>query len=95
MKNYIIVIWRMDLLGQTIEFLKKTRKKIISIDNYTSGSLKNHIKSPHVKYINSNTININKVLLYIRAIHSIFHFENLREYIKVLKNLTNALNQIQ
>ena len=77
MKNYIIVTGGAGFIGSNlIEFLlKKTRKKIISIDNYTSGSLKNHIKSPHVKYINSNTININKVLLrYKSKIHSIFHF---------------------
>ena len=42
--------------------LEKTDYKIISIDNYSSGSKKNHIKNKRVKYINSNTKNISNVL---------------------------------
>ena len=38
--------------------LKKTKKKIISIDNYSSGSKKNHIKNKRIKYIKSHTKNI-------------------------------------
>ena len=31
--------------------IKKTKYKIISIDNYSSGRKKNHIKNKRVKYI--------------------------------------------
>jgi UDP-glucose 4-epimerase len=56
-------------------FLKKTKYKIISIDNYSSGSRKNHIKSKRVKYINSDTKNIERILKKdIKSIHSLFHF---------------------
>jgi len=59
-----------------IKFLvKKTNFKIISIDNYSSGTKKNHIINSRVKYLNSNTKNISKTLKpYINKINSIFHF---------------------
>ena len=38
--------------GNLIEkLLRKTKYNIISIDNYSSGSIKNHIKNTRVKYI--------------------------------------------
>ena len=56
-------------------FLKNTSCKIISIDNYSSGSKKNHIKDKRVKYINEDTRNIEKILKKeIKSIHSLFHF---------------------
>jgi len=55
--------------------LIKTKYKIISIDNYSSGSRKNHIINTRVKYINANTKNISYILKKdIRSIHSLFHF---------------------
>ena len=59
-----------------IEFLlKKTNKKILSLDNYSSGLKKNHFKNKRVKYLKGNTANIRKKLSkYKNIIHSIFHF---------------------
>ncbi len=59
-----------------IEYLlHKTKFKIISIDNYSSGSKKNHIINRRVKYIKGNTKNISFILKKdIRSIHSLFHF---------------------
>ena len=37
--------------------INKTRYNIISIDDYSSGSKKNHIKNKRVKYIKGKTIN--------------------------------------
>ena len=42
--------------------LKKTNKKIISIDNYSSGSKKNHINNKRIQYIKSDTKNISSIL---------------------------------
>ena len=56
-------------------FLKKTKKKIISLDNYSSGTVKNHVDNKRVIYIRGNTIEIEKKLSkFKKKIHSIFHF---------------------
>ena len=54
-------------------FLEKTKLNIISIDNYSSSSKRNHIKSSRVQYIKAHTKNISTVLN-PKKIHSIFHF---------------------
>ena len=77
MKNYIVVTGGAGFVGSNlIEYLlSKTNKNILSIDNYSSGSKKNHIKNPKVKYFNSDTQDIKKILSkYKNRIHSLFHF---------------------
>ena len=54
--------------------LKKTSYKIVSIDNYTSGTKLNHIRSSRVKYIKGNTANISKFVKNPNKIKTIFHF---------------------
>ena len=55
--------------------LKRTKFRLISIDNYSSGCKKNHIKNARVKYINADTKDISKVLNpYKKDINAIFHF---------------------
>ena len=54
-------------------FLDKTKLNIISIDNYSSSSKRNHIKSSRVRYIKAHTKNIGSVIN-PKKIHSIFHF---------------------
>ncbi|MBD1149941.1 NAD-dependent epimerase/dehydratase family protein [Pelagibacterales bacterium SAG-MED29] len=67
-------------------FLKKTKFNIISLDNYSSGTKKNHIKSKRVKYINGNTKNITNLIKNPKNIHSVFHFgEFARIYQSFLK----------
>ena len=44
--------------------LKKTNYKLISIDDYSSSTRKNHIKDSRVKYIKAHTKNISTCLLY-------------------------------
>ena len=77
MKNIIVITGGAGFIGSNlIEFLlTKTNFKIFSIDNYSSGSKKNHIKNRRVKYFNSHTRNISKVLSKCKNdINSIFHF---------------------
>ena len=60
MKNIIIVTGGAGFVGSNlIEFLlKKTKYKIISLDNYSSGSTNNHIKGARVSYIKGDTFEI-------------------------------------
>ena len=62
MKNFIIVTGGVGFVGSNlIELLVKTKFKIISIDNYSSGSKKN-INNKRVRYIKGDTSNIKKIL---------------------------------
>ena len=55
--------------------LNKTKYKIISLDNYSSGSKKNHIKNKRIKYLKGHTLEIKKILQkYRNRIKCIFHF---------------------
>ena len=77
MKNLIIVTGGAGFVGSNLikHLLKKTKKKIISLDNYSSGNKKNHHINNRVKYINADTIEISKYLKKTKKqIHSIFHF---------------------
>ena len=77
MKKIVVVTGGAGFVGSNlIEYLsKKNIYKIISIDNYSSGSKKNHIKGKNIKYIFGNTNNIYKILdKYKKKIKVIFHF---------------------
>ena len=77
MKNYIVITGGAGFVGSNLieYFLKKTKKKIISLDNYSTGKIVNHIKNKRVTYLKGDTIFINKILKsYRKKIHSLFHF---------------------
>ena len=57
------------------KLLRDTKYKIISVDNYSSGSIRNHIRNNRVRYIKDTTSNISKILNKNKSkIHTIFHF---------------------
>ena len=77
MRNILIVTGGAGFIGSNLisELLKFKKFRVLSIDNYSSGSSKNHIKNKRVKYLKGNTKNIEVLLKsYIGKIHSIFHF---------------------
>jgi len=77
MKNLIVVTGGCGFVGSNLieYFLKKTKLQIISLDNYSSGSKKNHILNKRVKYIKSDTKKISQTLkIYKNRINAIFHF---------------------
>ena len=77
MKNFIIITGGAGFVGTNLIklLLKKTNYKIISIDNYSTGNNKNHIKSKRLKYLKGDTSNIRNILKDKKnKIHSVFHF---------------------
>ena len=89
MKNIIVVTGGAGFVGTNLIelFLEKTKLNIISIDNYSSGYKKNHIKNKRIKYISTHTKNISKKLSSVKKkIQCIFHFgEFARIYQSFLK----------
>ena len=75
-KKEILVTGGAGFIGANLikVFLKKTKFNIISLDNYSSGTKKNHIKNKRVKYIKGHTKDIIKLIKYPKKIHSVFHF---------------------
>ena len=86
--KYIIITGGAGFVGTNlIKFLlKKTKFNLISLDNYSSGSKRNHIKNERIKYIKNHTKNISSVFKTTKNIHSVFHFgEFARIYQSFLK----------
>ena len=89
MKNIIVVTGGAGFVGSNLISLliKKTKYKIISIDNYSTGSKKNHKQNKRINYIKGNTKNIATILKNkTNKIKTIFHFgEFARIYQSFLK----------
>jgi len=89
MKNFIVVTGGAGFVGSNLIelFLNKTDKKILSLDNYSSGSKKNHIKNSRIKYLKAETANISQVLSkYKSKIDSLFHFGEFSRIYQSFKN---------
>ena len=87
-KNIILVTGGAGFVGTNLIkfFLKKTKYKLISLDNYSSGRKLNHIKSSRVKYLKGKTVNISNIIKNPKQIKSVFHFgEFARIYQSFLK----------
>ena len=89
MKNIIIITGGAGFVGSNLieHLIKKTKFEIISLDNYSSGTPKNHIKNRRVKYLKVNTEKIDTALnKYKKKINAVFHFgEFARIYQSFLK----------
>jgi len=93
MKNYIIITGGAGFVGSNLIelLLKKTKKKIISIDNYSSGFIRNHINNSRVKYLKAETVNLDKVLSrYKNQIDSLFHFAEFSRIYQSFKNFNKC-----
>jgi len=95
MKNILVVTGGAGFVGSNlISFLlKNTKHKIISLDNYSSGSKKNHVIHKRVKYFNSHTKEVNQSLnRYKSKINTIFHFG---EFSRIYQSFNNMNECIQ
>ena len=72
--------------------INKTKYNIISLDNYSSGSKKNHIKSKRVKYIKGKTANIEKLIKKPGEMNSIFHFGEFARIYQSFLQMSACLN---
>jgi len=87
-KNIIVITGGAGFVGTNLIklLLTKTNYKIISIDNYSSGTKKNHIKNSRVKYLKGSTTNINNLIRNSKKVKTVFHFgEFARIYQSFLK----------
>tara|TARA_B100001093_G_scaffold508852_1_gene571831 strand:+ start:98 stop:982 length:885 start_codon:yes stop_codon:yes gene_type:complete len=87
-KNKIIITGGAGFIGANLIklLLKKTKYKIVSIDNYSSGLKSNHVLNKRVKYLNGKTVNIAKLISKSSEIKTVFHFgEFARIYQSFLK----------
>ena len=95
MKNKIIITGGAGFVGSNMIslLLAKTKFSIISIDNYSTGSKKNHIKDIRVNYVNSDTKNIAKILSkYKNNIHSLFHFGEFSRIYQSFLKMNECIN---
>ena len=95
MKNIIIITGGAGFIGSNlIKYLvKRTKLKIISLDNYSTGTTKNHINHKNVKYIKGENFNISQLLkLYKKKIKVIFHFGEFSRIYQSFLNTKKCIN---
>jgi len=95
MKNIIVVTGGAGFVGSNLIklFLKKTKYKIISLDNYSTGSKKNHVKNKRINYIIGDTKNIFIILnKYKKNIKSIFHFGEFARIYQSFLNMSECID---
>jgi len=95
MKNILVVTGGAGFIGSNLifELLKYKRFKILSIDNYSSGIFKNHIKNKRVSYLKGSTKNIEILLKnHVGKIHSIFHFGEFARIYQSFKKINECFS---
>ena len=95
MRDILVVTGGAGFIGSNLmsELLKFKKFIILSIDNYSSGFIKNHINNKRVKYLKGNTKNIESLLRgYNSRIHSIFHFGEFARIYQSFKKINECFN---
>jgi len=95
MKNILVVTGGAGFIGSNLisELLKFKKFKVVSIDNYSSGLTKNHIKNKRVRYLKGSTKNIEILLKnYVGKIHTIFHFGEFARIYQSFKKINECFS---
>jgi UDP-glucose 4-epimerase len=95
MKNILVVTGGAGFIGSNLisELLKFKKFKLVSIDNYSSGLAKNHIKNIRVRYLKGSTKNIEILLKnYVGKIHTIFHFGEFARIYQSFKKINECFS---
>ena len=87
-KNSVVITGGAGFVGSNLinYLLKKTKYDLISIDNYSSGFKKNHLKNRRLYYINANTKDISKIIKKPKKIKAVFHFG---EFARIYQSFLN------
>ena len=94
-RKYLVVTGGAGFVGSNLInlLLKKTTYRIISYDNYSTGSIKNHIKNKRVLYLNADTKDIKKKLnAKKKLIKSIFHFGEFSRIYQSFKYMSQCID---
>ena len=93
-KKIIIITGGAGFVGSNLirYFIEKTNFRIISLDNYSSGSKKNHLANSRIKYLKGDTKEIEKYVKNPNSINSIFHFGEFARIYQSFLNMEECLN---
>ena len=93
-KKIVIVTGGSGFIGSNLInlLINKTKFKIISVVNYSTGLKKNHIKNKRIKYINGHTKNISLLISNSSNIHALFHFGEFARIYQSFLNMNECLD---
>ena len=93
-KNTIVITGGAGFVGSNLIalLLKRTKYNIISIDNYSTGLTKNHLKNKRVKYLRGDTKDIANLLKKYKNLDSIFHFGEFARIYQSFIKMNDCIN---